>query len=373
MADLPEPTLALEVEETREFSLDDASLTALVEAESLPTAIGWGEVDSPVWSNDDAAYSIASITKLVTVLVGQEAEPLGVGEDGPNYTWSVEDQQIQNELLALNGVAFPVPVGTEMTRRQMLNMALIPSANDFAISYAYSNFGDRAGFIAAVDDWADRHDLASVEIHEPSGMDSENRASAADIVRIVRLVLADPVLAEIVATEHFTAPWGIGEVTTTNPLFDLMDGVVGAKTGTTDAAGYNLAGAASGEFEGRALTRISAVLSRNSYDARALDSVRLLEELDPLPETVEFVATGEPVGTLTSVDGQVVHLVTDGEASAVLVPGETATRTISADATSIAVVSPAGETEIPVIQTSEFIEPDLWWRITNPSLVFGWA
>lgn len=371
LADLPEPTLALEVEPVREASLDEAPLTALVDGESRPTAVGWGEKETPVWSNDDSPYSIASITKLVTVLVGQEAEPIGVGEDGPTYTWTAQDQQLQDELIALNGVAFPVLVGTEMTRRQMLELSLIPSANDFVTAYAYSIFGDQAGFIAAVDDWTSRHGLDSVEIHEPSGMDSENQASAADIVRIVRMVLADPALAELVGTESVTMPWGIGEVTTTNPLFGLVDGVVGVKTGTTDAAGYNLAGAARSEFEGREFTRISVVLSRDSYGERASDSVALLRAMEPLPARIDLVTSGEPIGKLTSIDGQVVDLVADGDASSVLAPGEVATRTIVDDATSIQVVGPDLDTIIPITRTSEFTEPDLWWRLTNPSLVFG--
>lgn len=371
LADLPEPTLALEVEPVREVSLDEAPLAALVDGQSGPTAVGWGEGDTPVWANDDATYSIASITKLVTVLVGQEAEPIGVGEDGPTYTWTVQDQQIQDELIAQNGVAFPVPVGTEMTRRQMLELSLIPSANDFVTAYAYSIFGDQAGFVAAVDDWASRHGLDSVEIHEPSGMDSENRASAADIVRIVRLVLADPALAELVGTERVTMPWGIGEVTTTNPLFDLLDGVVGVKTGTTDAAGYNLAGAARSEFEGREFTRISVVLAREGYGERASDSVSLLRAMESLPAQVDLVTSGEPIGKLTSIDGQVVELVADGDASAVLAPGEVATRTISDDATSIQVLGPGLDTTLPIARTSDFTEPDLWWRLTNPGLVFG--
>ena len=54
LADLPEPTLALEVEPVREASLDEAPLTALVDGESRPTAVGWGEKETPVWSNDDS-------------------------------------------------------------------------------------------------------------------------------------------------------------------------------------------------------------------------------------------------------------------------------------------------------------------------------
>lgn len=382
LAELPEPTLALSVDTTTEVSASDEALTSLVSSMSQPTAVGWNEADAPVWANDDAAYSIASITKLVTVLVGQEAEPLGVGEDGPTYTWTVQDQQIQDELIALNGVAFPVQVGTEMTRRQMLELALIPSANDFAIAYAYSIFGDRDGFVAAVNDWTARNGLDSIEIHEPSGMDSNNKASAADLVRVVRLVLADPTLAELVSTESFVAPWGIGEVTTTNPLFDLMDGVVGVKTGTTDAAGYNLAGAARDEFEGREFTRISVVLARDSYEARAYDSVDLLQGMSGLATTLPIIEADELIGTLTTIDGQQADLLAMDAFSVTLLPGETASRTLEVSAGTaasgnadtagtISVELPGGATEVPVRRTANFTEPDLWWRLTNPSLVFG--
>ena len=371
LAPVPEPTVALAVPASEEFRVDDGSVAAAVDAQQLPSAVGWLDGEE-VWANDDAAYPLASITKLVTVLVGQEQEPLGIGEDGPTYTWTDADAAFQDELAKLDGIAYPIPVGTEVTRRQMLTLALVPSANDFATAYAHSIFGDTAGFAEAAEEWATRNGLDSLVVREPSGMDEGNVASAADVVRIARLVLADPALAEFVGTERATLPWGIGEVTTTNPLLGSMPGVIGVKTGRTEVAGFSLAAAARGEFAGRELTRIAVVFGRDSDGARAADARTLLTGLASAPEHLSVTSEGEHLATITAVDGQVVELYTAGTADAVLVPGEEATRTLDVPTSTVAVTGPLGDSEVEVFRDGTIEDPTLWWRITHPGELFGW-
>lgn len=263
---------------------NDEAIAGAVAAQSLPTAVGWLGSDT-IWTNDDHPYPIASLTKLVTALVGLEQAPLDPGEAGAVHVWDERDLEHQSELLALDGVVFPIPLGTEVTHHEMLILMLVPSANDFAISYAYSIFGDNETFVRAVDAWKDRHGLESLQVDEPSGISSDNVAHAADLVRISQLALANPVVAEIVASESVDLPWGIGVVVNTNPLFGLMPGVVGVKTGFTEAAGYNLAAAVRAESDGHTDTAIAVVLGRDSVDSYAEDAHSLLTTLIASPHT----------------------------------------------------------------------------------------
>lgn len=383
---LPAPAIERAAEPQQTIEADPAVAQAAADAEALPTAVGWLH-DDEIWTNSAAAgtqaYPIASISKLVTVLVGLEQQPLEAGEDGPVHVWSAEDRALSDAYLAREGVAFPIPVGTEVTTRQMLTLALVPSANDFAAAYAYSIFGDDEGFVAAVDDWKARHGIDSLVLAEPTGMDERNAATASDVLRIARLALQHPAIAEITRLPHAELPWGIGVVESTNPLFGVLPEVLGVKTGRTSVAGYNLAAAQASSASDRDVVKLAVVLGRPSEEARVASSVAALTALDAAPQTVELVAEGEEIGTAVTVDGARVPLVTAGSASAVLLPGEDATRIAELDplgegeagqaAGTVRVEAPTGAEEIPVVTTEPIVEPDLWWRLTHPALVFGWS
>lgn len=381
LAPLTKPTVTLAGEAEVVFSNDLAAVQASVDEQVGPTAVGW-QGDETVITNDPTAYPIASISKLVTLLVALEQQPLEPGTDGPSYTWTGVDSARQAQYLALDGVAFPVPIGTEVTTRQMLTLALLPSANDFAAAYAAWVIGDNEVFSAAVADWAARNGLESVYLAEPTGMDEANVASAADVVRIGQLALANPAIAELTRLPSAELPWGIGTVENTNPLLGTVPGVIGLKTGRSSSAGYNLVAAQEADASGRAVVKITAVLGRGSESERADGSAALLGTMDATAQPTELVAEQKKVGTAATIDGLTIPLLTDGAASTVLLPGESAsaTTTLSAlgegpagqAAGSVQVTSPTGELEVPVITETSIVAPDLWWRLTHPAQVFGW-
>ncbi|UOQ57418.1 hypothetical protein MUN78_00815 [Leucobacter allii] len=380
LAPLPAPALAVSGAAEQRIDADPAAVQAAVDAQPRPTAAGWLDGEE-IWANSEEPAPIASISKLVTVLVALEAAPLEAGSEGPVHVWTAEDRERTEEYLAEDGVAYPIPVGTEVTTRQMLMLALIPSANDFAAAYAASVFGDTASFVAAVDDWAQRHGLDSLTLFEPTGMDERNAASPADVLRVARLALGDETVAEIVSMPEADLPWGIGTVESTNPLFGALPDIRGLKTGRTSIAGYNLASAQAGEASGRALVKLAVVLGRDTANARFADSVAVLAALDAAPQAIDVVAAGEEIGVATTVDGLRVPLVAAGAAEAVLIPGESATRTATLAelrigdagqrAGTVAVAAPSGDGDVPVVTTAEIAEPGFWWRVAHPARLFG--
>ncbi|GAA2824979.1 D-alanyl-D-alanine carboxypeptidase (penicillin-binding protein 5/6) [Leucobacter komagatae] len=378
-APLPEPTLTQAAAAEPITARADAP-QAVVDERELPTAIGWLHTDD-VWSNDGGVYPLASISKLITVLVCQEREPLAPGDEGRTYTWSAADRDRQNGYIALDGVAYPIPVGTEVTLREMLTLIFLPSANDFAAAYAYSVFGDNDTFVAAVRDWAERNGLESLEMVEPTGMDEGNRASAADLVRIARMALNNPTISEFTGTQSATMPWGIGVIENTNPLLGELPGMLGVKTGRSDSAGFNFIAAQSDMAGEREVVKISVTLARPSLQARAQSGREMLAAIGELPLPVEVVRAGEQIGTLTGVDGATVNVTAASAASTTLLPGETTKRTVelrddAATAESpgtIRVEAPTGPIEVALKRDGELPEPDLWWRITHPSELFGWG
>ncbi|QIK63630.1 D-alanyl-D-alanine carboxypeptidase [Leucobacter viscericola] len=381
-AALPEPTVKLEMSAEETFTAATDDVQAAVDAQTLPTAIGWADQDE-VWSNDPKTYPLASISKLITVLVCLERQPLDPGADGPVHIWSEADAARQQAYLADDGVAYPIPVGTELTLHQMLTLIFLPSANDYAAAYAYSVFGDNDSFVAAVNDWKQRHGFDSVTLVEPTGMDESNIASVSDILRIGRLALQNPTITEFTRMPSADMPWGIGTIENTNPLLTELPGVLGLKTGRSSSAGFNYLVAQEGEAFGRPLVKIAVTFGRASKEGRAQSGRDMLGALEGLPQQVEVVEQGARVGVATTVDGVEIPLVAAETASAVLLPGEVATRTTKvsdvgaakagAKVGSIGIASPTGDTRMDVTTAAAVTEPDFWWRFTHPAAVFGWA
>ena len=376
--ELPALHAELSVQPVATFTTTDESAQAAVDTQAEPTAIGWTDNNS-VWSNDDATYPIASLVKVVTVLVGLGEQPLEAGADGPSYVWSTQDRQRQNEILAMLGVAQPVPVGTELTMRQMLQLAMLPSSNDFAEAYAYWVFGDNETFLAAVDRFKAEHGLDSLTIVEPTGLDARNQATAADMVRLARIALQHPTLVELSSTESVELPWGVGLIENTNPLLGTVPGVIGVKTGAL--GGYNLMLAQEAEVLGRPVINISVTLQRPTKLARAESGQVMLAAMAELPQLHAVAVEGQQVGTVTTWEGTTVQLVTQASVDTVLLPAELATRTIDIGGVKavesgqqvgqIVVDSPAGDGEVAIVTATAIEEPGLWWRLTHPGIVFG--
>ncbi len=376
---LPTLTTTLSVEAETQFTADNAPAQAAVDAQGLPSATGWLHGEE-VWSNSDETYRIASLTKLITALVGLEAAPIEPGTDGPIYTLTEADAALVDEVLAQDGTFAPAPVGLELTTRQILDLILVPSANNYAISYGRWIFGSDEAFVAAATNWLARHGLDSVHIEEASGLSDNNVATPADIVRLSRIALAEPTVAEIVAQSVIHIP-ELGEITTTNRL--LGDpGVIGLKTGTTFPNGYSLAAAQHDDIGGRDLIAIAVTMDRPDSDARATDTRAVLAAMAITGQPAQIAEEGARIGTVTTWTGVKVPLLTEAGLSATLVPGETATRTVTVDDEvaasakgtkigTIRAVTPVGEEKVAIVTGKAISVPDFWWRFTHPREMLG--
>lgn len=378
---LPELPATLTVEAETQFAADPAPAQSAVAAQGLPSATGWLHGED-VWANDEGSYRIASLTKLITALVGLEAAPIEPGTSGPTYTLTDADAALVDEVIAQNGTFAPAPVGLELTTRQILDLILVPSSNNYAISYSRWIFGSDEAFLSAAGDWLARNGLTSISIEEAAGLSDNNVATAADIVRLTRLALENPVVAEVVQQSVINIP-ELGEITTTNRLLGDA-GVIGVKTGTTFPNGYSLAAAQNQHIDGRDLVAIAVTLERADGEARAADTRAVLAGMAVAGQPLQLAEQGTPVGTATTWFGDEVPLLTDGDLATVLVPGESASReislndTIGAGATGttvgkIRVSTPTGEEETAIVTGATVTEPDFFWRFSHPREMFGWS
>jgi serine-type D-Ala-D-Ala carboxypeptidase (penicillin-binding protein 5/6) len=175
-----------------------------------------------------ARVPIASITKLMTVLLTLEhTKPSDVVTVAPGAA-RVGESSI--ELRA----------GERITVRDLLEGALIQSANDAADALAYYvGHGDEARFVAMMNARARQLGLRDTHYDRPDGLDAPGHVSSAhDVTLLARMLMRRAIVRSIVRQQ--TAEISGGRVLHTwNDLLGTFPGVFGVKTGHTSAAGWN--------------------------------------------------------------------------------------------------------------------------------------
>lgn len=177
---------------------------------------------------------IASTTKIMTALVSSEyfkqASVLTVN-DGANVVGSK--------------VGFFQ--GEKLTFRSLLFGLLLNSGNDAAFTIAENYPGGLTGFVSAMNKKAKDLELLHTHFDNPAGLDSPNHySSAVDLSKMTKVALKDPQLAKIFATKE-TSITSVDQryhhnLSNLNKLLSSVNGVLGVKTGYTEAAKENLVG-----------------------------------------------------------------------------------------------------------------------------------
>ena len=170
--------------------------------------------------------AIASITKLMTVLVALRHLKLDDVVTVPRLATRVGE------------AAVPLRTGERITVRELVEAALIPSANDAATTLAYAAGGGSVPrFVGWMNVEALRLGLHETHFVTPHGLDRPGHVSSArDVVTLLRAALANPTIRRIAATEH--AEIAGRDLDTTDDLLASFPALVAGKTGHTDDAGW---------------------------------------------------------------------------------------------------------------------------------------
>lgn len=359
---------------------DAAALTG------APSAVAWpAEGESAVGitgfaptASSTAPAQMASTAKLVTALVVLDKAPLAAGEQGPAYEFTYADRLEYWQYVGQNQSALNVPDDGSLTEYQMLQGMLIASASNYADRLATEAFGSVDGYVTAANAWLAENDLAGITVTDASGYDRGNVATPAAMIALAEKALANPVIAEIVATESAELP-GAGEFENTNALLGT-DGVVGLKTGSY-AGYYNLVAAKTADLGGGPTALFASVAGATTDGARVDQTEALLDAVAQEATATTTLPAGTVVGEVTTAWGATSTLVTDEDAALHLWNGATATAEASfdidadadagADAGTLILSGPADKVEIPVSVQTAISGPDPWWRLTHPMQLVG--
>ncbi len=143
--------------------------------------------------NIDVPTAIASITKLMTAMVTLDAGlPLN------------EEIVVNNEDVdRLKGTGSRLALGTRLTREELLHLALIASENRAAAALSRAYPGGREAFVAAMNRKARQIGMADTHFLDGTGLNSGNRATAADLAKMVDAAYRYPLIREISSTGSY--------------------------------------------------------------------------------------------------------------------------------------------------------------------------
>ena len=122
-------------------------------------------------------HSIASITKVVTMLVVLERKPLSGTQEGPSITFTQRDVQFYQDVIAVNGSSAPVQAGWKLTERQAIETTMLPSANNYAESLAVWAYGSVPKYLTAARAFLKAHALTHTTLVDTNGLDAGDRST----------------------------------------------------------------------------------------------------------------------------------------------------------------------------------------------------
>lgn len=137
--------------------------------------------------NHQAVLPIASLTKLMTGLVISQAR-LPMAE---MITISQDDVDTEK------GSSSRLKVGTELSRGELMHLALMSSENRAAHALGRSYPGGMPAFVAQMNGKARTLGMTDTRYVEPTGLSSKNQSSARDLAKLVDVAHGDPVLREL--------------------------------------------------------------------------------------------------------------------------------------------------------------------------------
>ena len=201
---------------------------------------------------------IASVTKLMTAMVVLDSgEPLGESLTA-----------VKREHSAPNNAYTRIRIGSRLPRGDLLRLALMSSENHAAYLLARHHPGGMTAFVEAMNAKAQALGMRDTRFVGPSGLDTGNRSTAADLLVMLRAAEAYDTIREYTQTRRFRAQFD-------SPRYSLYYGNTNvlvyrdhwdvdlSKTGYLNEAGRCLAMVT--EIDGR---RIGMVLL-NSFGKRS--------------------------------------------------------------------------------------------------------
>jgi D-alanyl-D-alanine endopeptidase (penicillin-binding protein 7) len=143
--------------------------------------------------NASAVVPIASITKLMTAMVALDVQP-SLAE-----TLTIGEADVDT----IKGTHSRLTVGTQLSREEMLRLALMSSENRAASALSRHYPGGRDAFVSAMNAKARMLGLTETHFADATGLTPENVSSARDLVKLVNAAHQYPLIREFSTSEEY--------------------------------------------------------------------------------------------------------------------------------------------------------------------------
>ena len=233
----------------------------------------------------------ASTTKILTAILAIENTSLS------------DMVEIPEEACNVDGSAIGLHEDESISMEDMLYALLLSSGNDCAVAIAVHVGGSVEGFVRMMN--AKAAELGAVDSHfnNPNGLPDDNHyTSAYDLSQIAKYAMKNKTFREIVSTQSRVIkrdyPDAQTNMVNSSRLFSRYEGVIGVKTGYTEAAGQCLV-AATVRGDRELLSVVLASEGVGIYD----DTIALMEYGYNQYEKVSVVEKGTYITEATVKNG----------------------------------------------------------------------
>lgn len=222
--------------------------------------------------NAEVSLPIASITKLMTSLIVVEAR------QNMDEMLEINEEDIDKE----KNTHSRLKLGTRLSRSDLLHIALMSSENRAASALGRNYPGGIRAFVSAMNSKAKQLGMNDTHYVDSSGLSSQNRASARDLVRLVNAAYQHPLIRQYSTDTKYVVESGGRpiEYGTSNKLVEHPEWDIGLqKTGYISEAGRCLVMQAI--IKGRAI--IMVFLDSKGKYSRLGDAGRIKKWLETSP------------------------------------------------------------------------------------------
>ena len=181
-------------------------------------------------SNPDERLPIASVTKVMTMLLIMEAVDSG--------KISLDDMVIVSEnAMSYGGSTMFLETGEQLTVNDMLKGIAVASANDGCVAMAEHLAGSESAFVDMMNEKAKELGMENTHFMNTNGLDEEDHySSARDVAIMSRELMKHETIFNYTSIWMDTLRGGKFQLANTNKLIRFYDGANGLKTGSTSKA-----------------------------------------------------------------------------------------------------------------------------------------
>jgi serine-type D-Ala-D-Ala endopeptidase (penicillin-binding protein 7) len=147
--------------------------------------------------NKSDVRAIASITKLMTAIVVIDSnQPL-------DDLITIEKEDIIATTLSMHETGKSVSVGNIISRKDLIHLALMSSQNRAAAALGRTYPGGMNAFVEAMNNKAVLIGMKDTVFTDPTGLQSTNVSTAADLVKLVQYVSSYSLIKEMSTSQNF--------------------------------------------------------------------------------------------------------------------------------------------------------------------------